>query len=201
MKNNSFFSPLGCEQKAPTMNSFLSALESSGWLKHIRSILDTSRQIYCPTLLMYGNCANKMYNFPFQLYCECRRQGNFRCCTLLRRLGSYRTSLFVGSANVRSVLSHYQRISSNIRYVLIYTCKTFLIYPSTIQALIEKDWLAFGHKFSDRCGHIQNDPKEVSPVFTQLLDCTWQLMQQRNDAFEFNERFLLILHDLSLIHI
>lgn len=63
------------------------------------------------------------------------------------------------------------------------------------QALIEKDWLAFGHKFSDRCGHIQNDPKEVSPVFTQLLDCTWQLMQQRNDAFEFNERFLLILHD------
>lgn len=32
-------------------------------------------------------------------------------------------------------------------------------------------------------------------MFTQLLECTWQLMQQRNDAFEFNERFLLILHD------
>jgi myotubularin-related protein 6/7/8 len=32
-----------CEQKAPTMSSFLSSLESSGWLKHIRSILDTSR--------------------------------------------------------------------------------------------------------------------------------------------------------------
>lgn len=32
-----------CEQKSPTMSTFLNALESSGWLKHIRSILDTSR--------------------------------------------------------------------------------------------------------------------------------------------------------------
>lgn len=31
-----------CEQKNPTINSFLSGLESSGWLKHIKSILDTS---------------------------------------------------------------------------------------------------------------------------------------------------------------
>lgn len=63
------------------------------------------------------------------------------------------------------------------------------------QVLIEKDWLAFGHKFSDRCGYTQGDPKEMSPVFTQFLDCTFQLMQQRIDAFEFNERFLLTLHD------
>ncbi|GBP81252.1 Myotubularin-related protein 8 [Eumeta japonica] len=31
-----------CEQTSPTMSSFLSGLESSGWLKHIKSILDTS---------------------------------------------------------------------------------------------------------------------------------------------------------------
>jgi myotubularin-related protein 6/7/8 len=36
---------------------------------------------------------------------------------------------------------------------------------------------------------------QISPVFTQFLDSTWQLMQQRPDSFEFNERFLLILHD------
>lgn len=63
------------------------------------------------------------------------------------------------------------------------------------QMLIEKDWLSFGHKFSDRCGHMKGDPKEVSPVFTQFLDCTFQMMQQQADAFEFNERFLLLIHD------
>lgn len=63
------------------------------------------------------------------------------------------------------------------------------------QMLIEKDWLSFGHKFSDRCGYMKGDHKEVSPVFTQFLDCTFQLMQQQADAFEFNERFLLLIHD------
>ncbi|GBP81251.1 Myotubularin-related protein 6 [Eumeta japonica] len=62
-------------------------------------------------------------------------------------------------------------------------------------ALIEKDWLSFGHKFTARCGHIACDGRERSPVFTQLLDCTWQLLRQRPEAFQFNERFLLTLHD------
>lgn len=40
---NNFF--LACEQRNPTMTSFLSGLESSGWLRHIKSILDTSQFI------------------------------------------------------------------------------------------------------------------------------------------------------------
>ncbi|XP_049938411.1 myotubularin-related protein 6 isoform X1 [Schistocerca serialis cubense] len=63
------------------------------------------------------------------------------------------------------------------------------------QALIEKDWLAFGHKFTERCAHIAGEVKEVSPVFTQLIDCVWQLTQQFPTTFQFNERFLLTLHD------
>lgn len=139
-----------CEQKSPTMNSFLSALESSGWLKHIRSILDTSSFI--------ANAVDT--GISVVVHCSDGWDRTAQVCSLAALM-----------------LDPYFR-----------TIKGF-------QALIEKDWLAFGHKFSDRCGHIQNDPKEVSPVFTQLLDCAWQLMQQRNDAFEFNERFLLILHD------
>ena len=53
-------------------------------------------------------------------------------------------------------------------------------YYRTMQgfrALIEKDWLAFGHKFQDRCGHIISDPNETSPIFSQFLDAVWQLMQ------------------------
>ena len=61
--------------------------------------------------------------------------------------------------------------------------------------MIEKEWLAFGHKFSERCGHIAGDPKEISPVFTQFIECTWQLTVQFPSAFQFNERFLLTLHD------
>jgi len=63
------------------------------------------------------------------------------------------------------------------------------------QALIEKDWLTFGHKFSDRCGFIAGDPKEVSPVFTQFLDATWQLMEQFPQAFQFNSKYLVTIHD------
>lgn len=61
--------------------------------------------------------------------------------------------------------------------------------------LIEKDWLAFGHKFNDRCGHINGDNREMAPVFTQFLDVIWQITQQHPCAFEFNERFLITIND------
>ncbi|XP_053474853.1 myotubularin-related protein 7b isoform X1 [Ictalurus furcatus] len=60
--------------------------------------------------------------------------------------------------------------------------------------LIEKDWVSFGHKFSHRYAYLDGDPKEVSPVMDQFLECVWQLMEQFPCAFEFNERFLLQLH-------
>uniref|UniRef100_A0AAF5PP36 phosphatidylinositol-3,5-bisphosphate 3-phosphatase n=1 Tax=Wuchereria bancrofti TaxID=6293 RepID=A0AAF5PP36_WUCBA len=67
------------------------------------------------------------------------------------------------------------------------------------QILIEKDWLGFGHKFDDRCGHIGafNDEaaREVSPIFTQFLDATFQIMRQYPCAFEFNERYLIHMHE------
>jgi myotubularin-related protein 6/7/8 len=61
--------------------------------------------------------------------------------------------------------------------------------------LIEREWLAFGHKFVDRCGYVAGDAKEVSPIFTQFLESVWQLMNQYPCTFQFNERFLLSLHD------
>ncbi|XP_055282344.1 myotubularin-related protein 6 isoform X6 [Moschus berezovskii] len=63
------------------------------------------------------------------------------------------------------------------------------------RVLIEKDWISFGHKFSERCGHLDGDPKEVSPVFTQFLECVWHLTEQFPQAFEFNEAFLLQIHE------
>merc|ERR1719189_828698 len=62
--------------------------------------------------------------------------------------------------------------------------------------LIEQEWLSFGHKFSERCGH--GDPKETNqraPIFTQWLDCVWQIWRQFPQSFEFSEEFLIALAD------
>jgi len=59
--------------------------------------------------------------------------------------------------------------------------------------LIAKEWLSFGHKFNDRLGHGGIGGKENSPVFTQWLDCCYQIMSQFPHAFEFNEGLLLAL--------
>lgn len=59
--------------------------------------------------------------------------------------------------------------------------------------LVETDWLDFGHKFGDRCGHQENadDVSEQCPVFLQWLDCVHQLLKQFPCLFEFNEAFLV----------
>jgi hypothetical protein len=66
------------------------------------------------------------------------------------------------------------------------------------QILIEKEWLTFGHKFSHRSGHTydgEHSTKETSPIFLQFLECVWQISQQYPCAFEFNETFLIKLHE------
>ncbi|XP_022823484.1 myotubularin-related protein 6 [Spodoptera litura] len=139
-----------CEQNTPTMSSFLSGLESSGWLKHIKSILDTSWWMAGALEAGVSVC----------VHCSDGWDRTAQVCSLA----------------ALCLDPHYRTING-------------------YQALIEKDWLSFGHKFTARCGHIACDGRERSPVFTQLLDCTWQLLRQRPEAFQFNERFLLTLHD------
>ena len=46
-----------------------------------------------------------------------------------------------------------------------------------------------------RCGFLQSDGKDTSPVFLQFLEGVWQLQEQFPFAFQFNERFLLAIHD------
>ncbi|XP_037633756.1 myotubularin-related protein 3 isoform X3 [Sebastes umbrosus] len=71
------------------------------------------------------------------------------------------------------------------------------------QVLVETDWLDFGHKFADRCGHGENseDLNERCPVFLQWLDCVHQLQRQFPCSFEFNEAFLvkLVQHNYSCL--
>ncbi|XP_072909712.1 phosphatidylinositol-3,5-bisphosphate 3-phosphatase MTMR4 isoform X5 [Hemitrygon akajei] len=72
------------------------------------------------------------------------------------------------------------------------------------QVLVETEWLDFGHKFGDRCGHSENldDLSEQCPVFLQWLDCVHQLLKQFPCLFEFNDAFLvkLVQHTYSCLY-
>ena len=65
------------------------------------------------------------------------------------------------------------------------------------QVLIEREWLDFGHKFSDRSGH-GADHVEYSPVFLQWLDAVHQVLHQHPTAFEFNSAYIVCAHTLYI---
>lgn len=64
---------------------------------------------------------------------------------------------------------------------------------------VEKEWMAYGHKFSERCAHSHppngKPSEEQSQVFVLWLDCVWQVLRQFPTILEFNEAFLLALGD------
>ncbi|XP_065322046.1 myotubularin-related protein 6-like isoform X2 [Gordionus sp. m RMFG-2023] len=138
-----------CQSKWENMPAYLNALQSCGWLKHIRAILNSA-------LLVAQMLREEKVNVL--VHCSDGWDRTSQTCSL-----------------AQIMLDPYYR-----------TIKGYF-------ALIEKDWLAFGHKFNDRCGHLNGDKKEVSPVFLQFLDCTWQLLIQFPRSFEFNSRFLEFL--------
>ncbi|KAB0342206.1 hypothetical protein FD754_019132, partial [Muntiacus muntjak] len=140
-----------CELKTPTMSEFLSGLESSGWLRHIKAIMDAG---------IFIAKAVKVEKTNVLVHCSDGWDRTAQVCSVASIL-----------------LDPFYR-----------TFKGLMI-------LIEKEWICMGHKFSQRCGHLDGDSKEVSPIFTQFLDCIWQLMEQFPCAFEFNENFLLEIHD------
>ncbi|XP_038617656.1 myotubularin-related protein 6 isoform X2 [Tachyglossus aculeatus] len=137
--------------RALSVNDFFSGLESSGWLRHIKAVLDAA---------IFLAKAITVENASVLVHCSDGWDRTAQVCSL-------------GSL----LLDSYYR-----------TVRGFMV-------LIEKDWISFGHKFSDRCGQLGGDPKEISPVFTQFLECVWHLSEQFPQAFEFNEAFLLQIHE------
>uniref|UniRef100_A0A1A8GEV9 Myotubularin related protein 7b n=1 Tax=Nothobranchius korthausae TaxID=1143690 RepID=A0A1A8GEV9_9TELE len=138
------------QTRAPSMTDFLWGLENSGWLKHIKAVLDAgvfiSRAVADEGVSVLVHCSD----------------------------GWDRTAQACSVASL--LLDPFYR-----------TMKGFMV-------LIERDWVSFGHKFSHRYAHLDGDPKEVSPVMDQFLECVWQLSEQFPCAFEFNERFLVAVH-------
>lgn len=73
---------------------------------------------------------------------------------------------------------------SSIQYTYLFSMKGF-------QVLIEKEWLAFGHKFAERCGQSNCSSSEWSPIFLQWVECVLHITRQFPTAFQFNEAFLV----------
>ncbi|CAH1717789.1 unnamed protein product [Chironomus riparius] len=88
-------------------------------------------------------------------------------------------------------------ISSLIQILLDPLCRTI----HGFQVLIQKEWVALGHPFCDRLGHVYNKQAERSPLFLLFLDCVWQVLQQFPEAFEYSEIFLTTLWDTVFIPI
>ncbi|KPM10056.1 myotubularin-related protein 6-like protein [Sarcoptes scabiei] len=135
-----------CELRVPSMNSFLNSVEGSGWLRHVKAILETS-------VFIAQSVENGISTI---IHCSDGWDRTAQTCSI---------------ASI--ILDPYYRTIDGF------------------QTLIRKDWLAFGHKFNDRCGHINRENGEMAPVFTQFLD----IMLQHPCAFEFNERFLIMIND------
>lgn len=134
-----------------SQDAFISAIETSGWLKHLKSVLEAAS--FVARAITDG--------ISVIVHCSDGWDRTAQTCSLAALL----------------IDPYYRTIDG-------------------FQALIDKDWVAFGHKFSERCGHIQmSDAKEIAPVFTQFVDCVYQIQLQHPCEFEFNEKFLISLHD------
>ncbi|XP_030624413.1 phosphatidylinositol-3,5-bisphosphate 3-phosphatase MTMR6 [Chanos chanos] len=137
--------------RALSMTDYLQGLENSGWLRHIKAVVDAA---------IFLAKAVTVEGASVLVHCSDGWDRTAQVCSLGALL-----------------MDPYYR-----------TIKGFMV-------LIEKDWISFGHKFADRCDQLDGDSKEVSPVFTQFLECVWQLTEQFPQAFEFSEWFLIQIHE------
>ena len=130
---------------------FIARLNESGWLNHVRLVLDLA-------------------------------------ITAVRHIHLNETSVLVHCSD------GWDRTTQVVSMAQLLMDPYFRTIDGLI-VLIEKEWLSFGHKFSDRCCHASEETQEYSPIFLQWLDCIHQLIDQFPTAFEYTEKLLIFIAD------
>ncbi|KAJ8276162.1 hypothetical protein COCON_G00079140 [Conger conger] len=131
---------------------WLSSLESTHWLEHIKLVLSGASQV--AEKISTGNSV--------VVHCSDGWDRTAQLCALAMLM----------------LDSHYRTLYG-------------------FQVLLQKEWIGFGHKFSQRIGHGDKNHADAdrSPIFLQFIDCVWQMTKQFPTAFEFNDRFLMTVLD------
>jgi len=64
-------------------------------------------------------------------------------------------------------------------------------------ALVEKDFLSFGHPFHLRAAHGERNSErkesQMAQIFIQFLDCVYQILSQFPSFFEFNGKYVSVI--------
>lgn len=154
-------------------DKFLKSLESSGWLLYVTQCLRVADEA-ARRMRVHGHSVILQEN-----------EGRDLCCIV--------------SSLTQLILDPHARTISGF------------------QSLVQKEWIALGHPFCDRMGHVAKGetaaatttaaaaaaqlPPEVCPLFLLFLDCTWQLVHQFVEQFEFTETYLITVWDSVFIPI
>ena len=177
-----------------TGDEFWGAIQQSGWLKHMRILLEGS-----------AVCANYVKNGQsILIHCSDGQKHQRTSEGLFEwKLASFHLHYFSPHLCVCSPSPSLPLPSGWDRTSQLTSLAQLLLDPyyrtrHGFGVLVEKEWIAFGHQFQKRCGHGEKDTHhadERSPIFVQFLDAVWQIMQQFPFAFEFNAEYLMAIAD------
>uniref|UniRef100_A0A915KWG7 phosphatidylinositol-3,5-bisphosphate 3-phosphatase n=1 Tax=Romanomermis culicivorax TaxID=13658 RepID=A0A915KWG7_ROMCU len=170
-----------CLDRSLTSTAFWSAIEGSGWFKHVKILLETSKFIaesILKSINVVVHCSDGW---------DRTAQTISLACILLDP--NYRTLKGFQVLIERDWLMFGHKFADRLRHTV----------PN------RKDSNKNDQEYDPEVNTNNNNKesnsnfqKEISPIFLQFLDCVHQLMRQYPLTFEFNERFLAMLYDAAV---